>query len=288
MTRKDIYVFKAKFGVGNFEIEVYKLPVKKETAKAYFVDDHYTYRKKVLKEEIGITKELISEIMVVYLEENNFAKARSIFAAHNMERLEDTKKKIENFRKINAYLTDSDVSESKINELSAIEKDKIYRMVWAEHVTDDILSHAEDMGVEISKEDAEILAESYVCDGEYDKFPYGKPQTDEVARGSGNREYGCRRLREKLPNFSGVSFFRAGNSNSLTNAFHICVYVHLCVVPRYIASQHPWKQSQSLPQNTKATTAGHFRRSVFLLSGRIPGVHELLWKAVSLSCGQYQ
>lgn len=100
MTRKDIYVFKAKFGVGNFEIEVYKLPVKKETAKAYFVDDHYTYRKKVLKEEIGITKELISEIMVVYLEENNFAKARSIFAAHNMERLEDTKKKIENFRKI--------------------------------------------------------------------------------------------------------------------------------------------------------------------------------------------
>ena len=33
MTRKDIYVFKAKFGVGNFEIEVYKLPVKKETAK---------------------------------------------------------------------------------------------------------------------------------------------------------------------------------------------------------------------------------------------------------------
>lgn len=72
-----------------------------------------------------------------------------------------------------------------------------------------------------------------------DKYPYGKPQTDEVARGSGNREYGCRRLREKLPNFSGVSFFRAGNSSNRVNAFHICVYVHLCVVPRYIASQHP-------------------------------------------------
>ena len=135
------------------------------------------------------------------------------------------------------------------------------------------------------------LGESALCPpvaSIYDKYPYGKPQTDEVARGSGNREYGCRRLREKLPNFSGVSFFRAGNSNSLTNAFHICVYVHLCVVPRYIASQHPWKQSQSLLQNTKETTAGHFRRSVFLLSGRIPGVHEPLWKAVSLSCGQYQ
>ena len=86
--------------------------------------------------------------------------------------------------------------------------------------------------------------------------------------------------KRKTPECSGVSFFRAGNSNSLTNAFHICVYVHLCVVPRYIASQHPWKQSQSLLQNTKETTAGHFRRSVFLLSGRIPGVHELLWISV--------
>ena len=94
--------------------------------------------------------------------------------------------------------------------------------------------------------------------------------------------------KRKTPECSGVSFFRAGNSNSLTHAFHICVYVHLCVVPRYIASQHPWKQSQSLLQNTKETTAGHFRRSVFLLSGRIPGVHELLWKAASLSCGRYR
>lgn len=45
--------------------------------------------------------------------------------------------------------------------------------------------------------------------------------------------------KRKTPECSGVSFFRIGNSNSLTNAFHICVYVHLCVVPRYIASQHP-------------------------------------------------
>ena len=74
---------------------------------------------------------------------------------------------------------------------------------------------------------------------ENDKYPYGKPQTDEVARGSGNREYGCRRLREKLPNFSGVSFFRAGNSSNRVNAFHICVYVHRCAVPRYIALQYP-------------------------------------------------
>lgn len=86
---------------------------------------------------------------------------------------------------------------------------------------------------------AEFWAQPFVLDKIDDKYPYGKPQTDEVARGSGNREYGCRRLREKLPNFSGVSFFRAGNSSNRVNAFHICVYVHRCAVPRYIALQHP-------------------------------------------------
>lgn len=85
----------------------------------------------------------------------------------------------------------------------------------------------------------QLLNELKELKAEYDKYPYGKPQTDEVARGSGNREYGCRRLREKLPNFSGVSFFRAGNSSNRVNAFHICVYVHRCAVPRYIALQHP-------------------------------------------------
>ena len=64
---------------------------------------------------------------------------------------------------INTYINDL-----IIDIKAEIEKDKIYRMVWAEHVTDDILSHAEDIGAEISKEDAEILAESYACDGEYD------------------------------------------------------------------------------------------------------------------------
>lgn len=85
----------------------------------------------------------------------------------------------------------------------------------------------------------QLLNELKELKAEYDKYPYGKPQTDEVARGSGNREYGCRRLREKLPNFSGVSFFRAGNSSNRVNAFHICVYVHRCAVPRYIALQYP-------------------------------------------------
>lgn len=56
-------------------------------------------------------------------------------------------------------------------------------------------------------DDCEYHVRKIVGKATHDKYPYGKPQTDEVARGSGNREYGCRRLREKLPNFSGVSFF---------------------------------------------------------------------------------
>lgn len=165
---KVIYVFKTKFAKGNFDIQMYELPVENETAKTYFVDNPYTYRSRILKKDIGIVIENSFGNMQVYLEDNDFSKARTIFAAYNMDKLENAKRKVDMFREINASLTHTDVLESKINELSEIEKDKIYRMVWAERVTEDILSHAEDIGVEISKEDAEILAESYACDGEYD------------------------------------------------------------------------------------------------------------------------
>ena len=96
-----------------------------------------------------------------------------------------------------------------------------------------------DVSFDLENENAKKVIRKVAEFYKNDKYPYGKPQTDEVARGSGNREYGCRRLREKLPNFSGVSFFRAGNSSNRVNAFHICVYVHRCAVPRYIALQHP-------------------------------------------------
>lgn len=165
---KVIYVFKTKFAKGNFDIQMYELPVENETAKTYFVDNPYTYRSRILKKDIGIVIENSFGNMQVYLEDNDFSKARTIFAAYNMDKLENAKRKVDMFREINASLTHTDVLESKINELSEIEKDKIYRMVWAERVTEDILSHAEDIGVEISKKDAEILAESYACDGEYD------------------------------------------------------------------------------------------------------------------------
>lgn len=56
----------------------------------------------------------------------------------------------------------------------------------------------------------QLLNELKELKAEYDKYPYGKPQTDEVARGSGNREYGCRRLREKLPNVRESLFLEPG------------------------------------------------------------------------------
>lgn len=145
---KLIYVFKTKFAKGNFDIQMYELPVENETAKTYFVDNPYTYRSRILKKDIGIVIENSFGNMQVYLEDNDFSKARTIFAAYNMDKLENAKRKVDMFREINASLTHTDVLESKINELSEIEKDKIYRMVWAERVTEDILSHAEDIGVE--------------------------------------------------------------------------------------------------------------------------------------------
>lgn len=141
---KVIYVFKTKFAKGNFDIQMYELPVENETAKTYFVDNPYTYRSRILKKDIGIVIENSFGNMQVYLEDNDFSKARTIFATYNMDKLENAQRKVDMFREINASLTHTDVLESKINELSEIEKDKIYRMVWAEHVTDDILSHAEE------------------------------------------------------------------------------------------------------------------------------------------------
>lgn len=46
---KLIYVFKTKFAKGNFDIQMYELPVENETAKTYFVDNPYTYRSRILK-----------------------------------------------------------------------------------------------------------------------------------------------------------------------------------------------------------------------------------------------
>ena len=92
---KVIYVFKTKFAKGNFDIQMYELPVENETAKTYFVDNPYTYRSRILKKDIGIVIENSFGNMQVYLEDNDFSKARTIFAAYNMDKLENAKRKVD-------------------------------------------------------------------------------------------------------------------------------------------------------------------------------------------------
>lgn len=94
---KLIYVFKTKFAKGNFDIQMYELPVENETAKTYFVDNPYTYRSRILKKDIGIVIENSFGNMQVYLEDNDFSKARTIFAAYNMDKLENAKRKVDMF-----------------------------------------------------------------------------------------------------------------------------------------------------------------------------------------------
>jgi len=47
-------------------------------------------------------------------------------------------------------------------------RDAIYRNVWKEHVMEDIEAHAEDIDVELSNDEIEVLAERYVYEGDYD------------------------------------------------------------------------------------------------------------------------
>ena len=67
-----------------------------------------------------------------------------------------------------------------------------------------------DVSFDLENENAKKVIRKVAEFYKNDKFPYGKPQTDEVARGSGNREYGCRRLREKLPNVRESLFLEPG------------------------------------------------------------------------------
>lgn len=49
------------------------------------------------------------------------------------------------------------------------DRDRIYREVWAEHVKEDALAHfEEEYGETIDEGDAEIIAERYVFQGDYD------------------------------------------------------------------------------------------------------------------------
>ena len=69
------------------------------------------------------------------------------------------------------FVTDFKVDDKYViptKYLSPKAKDDIYRSVWKEHVIEDVMSRAEDIGMTITEEDAAEVANRYVYDGDYD------------------------------------------------------------------------------------------------------------------------
>lgn len=62
------------------------------------------------------------------------------------------------------------IDREKLNQLSKEEKEEIYRMVWYEHVCEDIQQQAEWLNIELSDEQINEIARLYVYEGEYDDY----------------------------------------------------------------------------------------------------------------------
>jgi hypothetical protein len=55
-----------------------------------------------------------------------------------------------------------------IDSLSSYEQDRIYRYLWGQHVREDVISHAETIGVEIDDCIIDTVVDRYVERGDYD------------------------------------------------------------------------------------------------------------------------
>lgn len=58
--------------------------------------------------------------------------------------------------------------QKKVDELSAQERDDIYRYLWAQHVREDVESYSKNIGVVLDETEKDSIANLYVYDGEYD------------------------------------------------------------------------------------------------------------------------
>lgn len=66
-------------------------------------------------------------------------------------------------------MSDKTNIERIIESLSSVEKDELYRCLWLEHVTEDVVSFCEDNDIPYNNEDfPSTVAKRYVYDGEYD------------------------------------------------------------------------------------------------------------------------
>jgi hypothetical protein len=62
----------------------------------------------------------------------------------------------------------SEELKNRVDNLSAQERDDIYRYLWGQHVKEDIRSHVADMDIELDDGDIEAIMEQYVYEGRYD------------------------------------------------------------------------------------------------------------------------
>lgn len=62
---------------------------------------------------------------------------------------------------------------AKIDALTPVEQDEVYRYLWFQHVKEDVETYSEnidlkELGIKFDDEEITTVAEKYVYDGEYD------------------------------------------------------------------------------------------------------------------------
>ena len=64
-------------------------------------------------------------------------------------------------------MTDEDIHKM-IDSLSSYEQDRIYRYLWSQHVREDVISHAENIGIGLDDGIIDTIVDRYVEHGDYD------------------------------------------------------------------------------------------------------------------------
>lgn len=59
-------------------------------------------------------------------------------------------------------------TQAMLDSLPDTELDSVYRYLWAQHVREDVESHAEDIDAELTEEEIDKIVERYVYEGDYD------------------------------------------------------------------------------------------------------------------------
>lgn len=67
----------------------------------------------------------------------------------------------------------SDTLKNMIDNLPPRDQDTVYRYLWMQRVVEDIETFAEEREIDLTDEEIDIIAERYVCEGDYDcNFSY--------------------------------------------------------------------------------------------------------------------